>query len=470
MNHPVAAWSRGLASQKPSERIAAVQGVERFGRDDTDAALTALIRGLDDPDADVTAASAMALVTVISSSPDQLRSEHIQRATEALIGRLNDPAAQGTSGGSRGDWHRRNLLAQAPATEMSLDKAAAVLLACLGDQDPAVRLGAVHSLATLGPKVYENPPPALFSAMEDDSEKIRQAVARAIAEYRGGLSRALPALIAAIDKGSPRFRTALVDLLTQIDVSRIGVSIVPALVAALATEDLRVVTAAVTKLSGFAFGVNPDPRLTNWSSAEFSRMKNAADCALPALAATLDRLANALQQSPMLPNPRLMQTSTAIAECLERLAPGTASQDEAREALRGSSNPPSILKFALPPRRRLGRFRASPELFTALTSLIEDCDPAVRVAGMWSIDHVDFHDGYFVPEALVRAIEDSSAQVRAAAAAAMGHAGLGLDTCIPRSCTTPTATKTARYVRRAVRFSRSAALPQRSPRPAFRRS
>ena len=120
----------------------------------------------------------------------------------------------------------------------------------------------------------------------------------------------------------------------------------------------------------------------------------------------------------------------AITAALGRLAPDTPLRDEAEASLA------KLLRVGDTSRRvaaatALGEFHPTSTLFTTLTGLINDSDRAVRVAALWAIDHVDFSKPFIIPKSLATALEDESADVRVGAAAALGHAGLGIDPFVP---------------------------------------
>jgi HEAT repeat protein len=81
--------------------------------------------------------------------------------------------------------------------------------------------------------------------------------------------------------------------------------------------------------------------------------------------------------------------------------------------------------------KALGRFRPDAAVFSALTEMINDPDRSVRVAVLWAIDQADFKAPFNVPKALGAALEEDSAEIRAGAAAAIGHSGNGLDPFLP---------------------------------------
>ncbi len=91
--HPAAFAGRRLWSGDPEERIAAVSDLARFGRDDIDVAMPALLESLMDRDARVRAAAALAFVSVVPGTRGEMpRTEHITESATALFKSMNDPS------------------------------------------------------------------------------------------------------------------------------------------------------------------------------------------------------------------------------------------------------------------------------------------------------------------------------------------------------------------------------------------
>ncbi len=174
-----------------------------------------------------------------------------------------------------------------------------------------------------------------------------------------------------------------------------------------------------------------DPQVIRLAVADLVAFKEAAGPVVADLARTLDRLIEARSKGPAAPDRPTSDLLVAIAECLESLAPGARSQDEAVAALANLLRLDVDQHCRVAAAKALGRFRPDPELFTTLIERINDHDAQVRIAVMWAIDHADFGAGYHVPKALSIALEDDSAEIRGAAAAALGHSGVGLDPIIP---------------------------------------
>jgi HEAT repeat protein len=301
-------------------------------------------------------------------------------------------------------------LGQASADGPVFDRVKTVLIERLGDADPSVRLAAIHGLGSLAPLIADGPPPALVAALNDESDRNREAVFLALGSNARGLTPLLPSLVRSWDEGPRRSQAAMLKLLENVRPPRFPREAIPGLLAALSS---RV------------------PELTRVAAASISAFKEAAGPAVPDVARTLDRFVTKRSGAPGAADDPPTDVLIALADCLQNLSRHTRSQDEAVTALAKLLRPEFDSRARVAAATALGRFRPSPLLYTALTERIDDHDRAVRVAVMWAFDHADFGTGYRVPKALAAALEDQSAEVRGAAAAALGHSGVGLDPFIP---------------------------------------
>lgn len=408
--HPAAPAGRRLWTGEPAERIAAIGDLGRVGRDDIDVAIPALVESLGDRDATVRAAAASAFVSVVPGTRgEKPRREHISKAASALVESLQDPQPPVRAAAAEAVWMVMSV-GQVPAGEPVLDQVRTALIERLGDPDASVRLAAIRGLGSVGPKVADEPPAPLLAALEDEAEKNRDAAAFALASFHRGLPPLLPSLVRSLDGGREQSRAGLLKILEHVRPPQFTPAAFPGLVAALDSRDPQVIRLAVADLVAF---------------------KEAAGPVVADLARTLDRLIEARSKCPAALDRPTSDPLVAIAECLESLAPGARSQDEAVAALANLLRLDVDQHCRVAAAKALGRFRPDPELFTTLIERINDHDAQVRIAVMWAIDHADFGAGYHVPKALSIALEDDSAEIRGAAAAALGHSGVGLDPIIP---------------------------------------
>jgi HEAT repeat protein len=408
--HPAAPAGRRLWSGAPEERVAAVADLARFGRDDTDVAIPALLECLTDRDARVRAAAAMAFVSVVPGTRgEEPRTEHISESAAALFKSMNDPQPVVRSSATEAIWMVMSVV-QVPASEPLLNEVRTALVERLGDADASVRLAAIRGLGTIAPKLGNQPPAGLVAALEDESEKTRAAAALALASFPRGLSALLPTLVRSLDNGREQSIAVLLHNLERVRPPRFSRDSFRGLVAALASRDSRVIRMATADLVTF---------------------KSAAGTVVPDLATTLAQLIDSRPKEIAARDQATTDLIVAITETVEVLAPHASSQDSAVAALE------KILRLEIDRRCRiaaakaLGQFRPTPNLFAALTGRIDDHDSKVRVTAMWAIDHADFGTEYHVPQKLAGALEDGSAEIRGAAAAAIGHSGTELDPMIP---------------------------------------
>jgi HEAT repeat protein len=95
-----------------------------------------------------------------------------------------------------------------------------------------------------------------------------------------------------------------------------------------------------------------------------------------------------------------------------------------------------LLPSATPPVRSsiallLGRFETRPEVVPILGEAVRDPDGSVRVAALQALHDIGDRMPFVPPETVKAALEDQSPKVRFWAAAAVGHAGRGIDPYIP---------------------------------------
>jgi HEAT repeat protein len=223
--HPAARGARGLSSLQAVDRIAAIRELEGTGRVDADVAIPALIKGLEDTDAEVRASAAMALVSVVpgvggGSAPT---AEKVRAALRALVGTLDDPQPAVRAVATRALWMvvlvnnvpsgqlelapalvkalRKGDLTQRVAAAKALGRfhpgnaVFAALTELIGDTDIAVRLaalGAIHDIDFGAP--FEIPK-SMGTALEDESAEVRTAAAAALWRSKTGIDPYIAVLI-----------------------------------------------------------------------------------------------------------------------------------------------------------------------------------------------------------------------------------------------------------------------------------
>jgi HEAT repeat protein len=411
--HAAARGARGLWSLQPTERLAAVRELEGSGRVDPDVAIPALIRALQDTNPEVRATAAMALVSAVPGVRGGAvpTAEDISAAVRALVKALDDSQSSVRAAVTRALW-MVILVNQVPEEQIELVPAANALVGQLDDSDPAVRLSAVQGIGAVGPNLLGDPPPRLVAALDDETEKTRDAAALALGAFHHGLPVLIPALVQSAEKAAPAARPAYLKLLSQIRAPKFSGDAVPGLIAALTSADGKIVAVAADDLLAFADQNRPPIRFE-------------ARSAVRPLIDSLERLIGRVDDDPVTPDPVV-----AIALALGGLAPNSPSNDEAAAGLA------KVLRAGNTNRRvaaakALSRFQPHAAIFASLTSLIGETDRPVRLAVLKAIHDVDFGDSFVAPSILSAALEDESPEVRAAAAAASGHAGRGVDSYIP---------------------------------------
>ncbi len=398
-------WER----RRAAERAASEAGIGRSAREDPDARLMDLVKGLGDADAAVRAASATALVSLVTSGDAVHRDAQVRIAVTSLLPCLDDPQPAVRAAAVKAVW-MGIVVGRSPATKADLEPIMAPLIERLGDADSSVRLEAIHGLGNIGPRVSDAIPDALLHCLEDESEPNRDAAALAVAAYRGGLADLLPTMVQSLETGGPQFRGSFLKILEAVHPRRLPPQAISGFIAALGSRDLEVVRLAVSNLSAF---------------------ETDAGSATPELGRRLDQLL-ALGKPGVGPSgPRNPDIVVKIIDCLRVVARGSTEQKDAVSALSKALRTDQEPDVRLAAAKTLGQFRPDPALFNALTEYVGDRDPAVRHEVLIAIQHVNFAEGYVLPKALAVALDDPSAETRVDAANAMCHAGLGADPFVP---------------------------------------
>ena len=125
------------------------------------------------------------------------------------------------------------------------------LIAAAADPQDIVRLAAVRGLGVIGPKVGDDPPAVLPSALEDESVKVRAAAAEALARFPRGLPRILPSLVRSFEKAPPEVRASYTAVFDRIRPRTFTAEAVLALASVLASPDAEVRYLAATALAAF---------------------------------------------------------------------------------------------------------------------------------------------------------------------------------------------------------------------------
>jgi HEAT repeat protein len=362
---PAAAAARKLRDGDPPTRIVAIGELVRFGQEDPGVALPALRGALKDGEPAVRAAATQALVPVVGSTGRNAAAQpEVRRAVADLLEILSDRVVEVRTSGI-GALTMIAVVWQGPDGVVDRPGIRDALLGAAADPDAAVRIAAVRGLGVIGPKLADDPPPALLTALEDDTDGVRMAAAEALAGFRKGLSRSLPARILSFEKAR-RGRER-------------GPTSAPA--------------------------GGTDPTLTPDDGAWWSSGPGSSKAREPALTAARTLL-RALPESGSPDAPPIEAASfEALAEVLRSGAP------EVR----------ATVAYAL------GRFRPTPAVVPVLGRAVRDPDAAVRAAALKALHDIADRIPFAPPEALQAALADEAPAVRYWAAGALGHIQLGLD-------------------------------------------
>ena len=389
-----------MQSAEASERLKAIRELEGTGRADSAVAIPALINCLKDPDAQVRAAAAMAMVPVMSGAgTTETGNNDVHAAVSALREGLKDSQAPTravvanalgmiamTWSGSTG------AIDLAEINESLIDSAR--------DRDAEVRMTAIRGLGGISPKVTDAPPNVLVAALEDGSEKIRGEAAQALLHFHRGLPRLIPSLARSVEKAPPRFRPGYLVVLKGIRPPKF-------------TGDAALALAWILGSS--------DREVRYLAASAFAEFRDGAHAAIPSLIKSLRNEGGSARRdlgAPATPDPVI-----AAAMALGRVAPPSAMAAESAGALI------EVLRSSDPKRRHaaaheLGQFPADPAMISALTESVGDRDETVRAAALQSLDVIGEKTPLTTdPKPVAAALEDESAQVRCMAARAVRHFG-----------------------------------------------
>jgi HEAT repeat protein len=318
--HPAARAARGLWSPQRSDRLAAIRDLEGSGRVDTEVAIPALISALQDTDVEVRAAAATALVSAIPGVAGAAvpSGADVRATVEALVKSLEDRQPAMRAAATRALW-MVILVNQVPAGQLDLEPAINAVIERLDDPDPTVRLSAIQGLGAVGPKVLGDPPAKLVAAMDDASEKSRDAATEALAVFYQGLPRVIPSLVKSAEGATPAARDGYLKLLSRIRPRSFSSDAVPGLITALESRNGEIVAVAASDLLAFADTV-PYP--------VGSPTQSAVRSAVRPLIAALNQMNETQVNDAITSDPVV-----AIAKALGRLAPETPLADEGMAAL-----------------------------------------------------------------------------------------------------------------------------------------
>jgi HEAT repeat protein len=439
-----------LGAGDASKRIAAIGDLERFGPEEPGVAIPALRNTLKDDNAQVRAAGAMALVLVVRGAGlSGAAQPEVKHAVAALFENRKDPDAHARASGVQALWLTASLWA-GPDGVIDGARVQDALLDAVADPDATVRLAAVRGLGAVGPKLADDPPPALLAALEDASGTVRTAAADSLVAFLRGLPRWFPTLVRSFEKAPPEARPAYAHVLTRIRPRRFGAEAVLALGSALSSPDQEVRCLAASSLGAFGKAAHP---------------------AIPALVSSIARPGRGPETMPPSTSGRAGADADADTddESLHRMltpdeerwwsaGPGSEEgKDPARRAALAllrilpmvgfSDQAPAIdpksfrlltevLGSGTPEVRALvayalGRFPPAPEVVPVLGEAVRDPDATVRSAALKALHDLGDRMPFAPPESLQAALEDESPRVRYWAGGALGHIRLGLDPYIP---------------------------------------
>ncbi len=433
---------RALRSRRATERLGAIQALDRLSFADGAVAIRPLTAMLGDEDPGVRVASVEALGRIGARAvPNGSDDAAVRDAVTALIGLLKDPqpvmrtaaasalgimtlakprAGTGTRGGPPPSGGNGPSPVPGAAVPTPVDRGAviAALTEALGDRDAKVRGAAIFALAA--DTSMSDPPKALAAGLADESAENREATVRALAHFPRGLDPWITPLLRIAEHDDDRsVREATVSVLSGLrgpgGPPAITAAAVPALIAGLGSGDREVRMLAAGLLS---------------------RMGTDAEAAIPALLRILTGPIDG-EGDGFVIDGRIPEALGA-AEALGCIAPGTASAGEVIATLSEMARSGTGFR-QLQAIRSLGEF--GPDAAPAIPALIRMAREAgpdhasdnVQAAA-WALGRIA--PGTPAADEVVAALADilrsDRASSRVAAIEALRQFGPKAAVCIPR--------------------------------------
>jgi HEAT repeat protein len=228
---------RDLHSRMPSERVAAINLLERLPHGESTVAIPQMTAALDDPEVAVRVAAAEALGSICGSAvASGSMTEAVKAAAAALLVRLKDPVADIRLAAARSlgkiSGATPPLLGASPVDREAIQRARVELRS---DQDPRLRSVALRALCS-----FENDPPeGLVAGLEDQSAEVRLVAIELLVHHRRGLDPWIPRVIALAEHDpEKRVREECTHVLRHpfFKPPAVTEAVVPALLAGLKTE------------------------------------------------------------------------------------------------------------------------------------------------------------------------------------------------------------------------------------------
>jgi hypothetical protein len=163
------------------------------------------------------------------------------------------------------------------------------LIEATAEPEATVRLSVVRGLGAVGPKLADDPPPALLAALEDASDKVRAGAAGALDHILLGLDPYMPELLlhAALDPDRAVRDICAYELEDFVKPTAVTPTLVPILTKALESPTQNVCCAACGLLAKLGPASTPAiPRLRALAKNATGTLRQSAQHALSKLEAT----------------------------------------------------------------------------------------------------------------------------------------------------------------------------------------
>ncbi len=233
--HPVVAAVRGLQSDDPAERTRATRELMFEGVAEPGRAVPPLIGALADPERGVRIETVEALGAIGGDAVGGgSAGDAIRAAMSGLIRSLNDPEPVVRAAAVFA-------LVRIAATRgmtgpIDMRPALDAIAAALTDRDDRVRQAAFDGLTICGPSCTASPPAALIAALGHSSAAHRAKAVKALASFGCDLDPWLPFLLRSLEHDEPDVRGACWSVFARERPPAFSAAAIPALVAALGSR------------------------------------------------------------------------------------------------------------------------------------------------------------------------------------------------------------------------------------------
>ena len=310
--HPAYSAASGLLARSPSERVNAAKLLGQAGIGDAAIAIPPLVTALTDQAAEVRVAACGALRPIVSDAiTTGSAADAVVAANMALIRSLDDPDADVRVATAR--VLEAIISLNVSAEMIDLDSVFLALSQRIGDQVEAVRIAALGAICSTACKLTTGPPAAMTANLTDQSAAVRLASIKALTSFQRDLDLWIPSIFEVLEhEDASRIRKAAVNALIHLRPPAFSASALPALVKGLSSGYHEIRFLACCLLA--TLGQMPIP-------------------SIPKLIETISYPIELAMVGAGRPHPANWDPGWAAAQALGKIAQGTPSAGEVIRAL-----------------------------------------------------------------------------------------------------------------------------------------